>query len=192
MIIIGITGTLGAGKGTVVDFLIKEKGFRHFSVRGLLTKLIKKEGKVVNRDSMVEVANKLRSEHGPSFLVEELYKEAQKSKKNCVIESIRTEGEIDSLRKKGRFYLIAIDADPKVRYKRITLRGSETDEISFEKFLEDEKREMNSMDPTKQNLRRCMELADYKIQNNGTLESLNKQVSEIVYEIEKGGKERKN
>ena len=192
MIIIGITGTLGAGKGTVVDFLIKEKGFRHFSVRGLLTKFIEKDGKIVNRDSMVEVANKLRSEHGPSFLVEELYKEAQKSKKNCVIESIRTEGEIDSLRKKGRFYLIAIDADPKVRYKRITLRGSETDEISFEKFLEDEKREMNSMDPTKQNLRRCMELADYKIQNSGTLESLNKQVSEIVYEIEKGGKERKN
>jgi dephospho-CoA kinase len=185
MIIIGITGTLGAGKGTVVDYLTKEKGFKHFSVRGLLTKLIEKDGKIVNRDSMVEIANKLRSEYGPSFLIEELYKEAQKSKENCIIESIRTEGEINSLRKKGEFYLIAIDADPKQRYERITLRGSETDGISFEKFLEDEKREMESMDPTKQNLRKCMELADYKIQNNGTLESLNKQVSKIIYEIEK-------
>ena len=27
MIIIGITGTLGAGKGTIVDYLVKEKGF---------------------------------------------------------------------------------------------------------------------------------------------------------------------
>ena len=37
--IIGITGTLGAGKGTVVDFL-KEKGFRHFSVRDYLIKIL--------------------------------------------------------------------------------------------------------------------------------------------------------
>lgn len=32
MQIIGITGTLGAGKGTVVDYLVKNKGFNHFSV----------------------------------------------------------------------------------------------------------------------------------------------------------------
>ena len=33
MIIIGITGTLGAGKGTIVDYLVKQKGFVHYSVR---------------------------------------------------------------------------------------------------------------------------------------------------------------
>lgn len=185
MIVIGITGTLGAGKGTVVDYLIKEKGFKHFSVRGLLTKLIEKEGKVVNRDSMVEIANRLRVKNGPSFLVEELYKNALETNENCVIESIRTEGEINSLRSKGGFYLLAVDADPKTRYERIIVRGSETDKVSFEKFLEDEKREMGSVDPTKQNLGKCMELADYKIQNNGTLENLNNQVSKIIYEIEK-------
>lgn len=42
MIIIGITGTLGAGKGTVVEYL-KTKGFKHFSVREFLTQEIKKE-----------------------------------------------------------------------------------------------------------------------------------------------------
>ena len=31
-IIIGITGTLGAGKGTVVEYL-KKKSFKHYSVR---------------------------------------------------------------------------------------------------------------------------------------------------------------
>ena len=35
MIIIGITGTIGAGKGTIVELLIK-KGFKHYSVRDFL------------------------------------------------------------------------------------------------------------------------------------------------------------
>ena len=34
MIVIGITGTLGAGKGTIVNYLIEEEGFDHYSVRG--------------------------------------------------------------------------------------------------------------------------------------------------------------
>ena len=42
MILIGITGTLGAGKGTVVDFLIENYGFKHYSVRGFLTEEIEK------------------------------------------------------------------------------------------------------------------------------------------------------
>ena len=33
MVIIGITGTLGAGKGTIVDYLKEERGFLHFSAR---------------------------------------------------------------------------------------------------------------------------------------------------------------
>ena len=36
MIIIGITGTLGAGKGTIVDYLCKKRGFLHYSVREFL------------------------------------------------------------------------------------------------------------------------------------------------------------
>ena len=40
--IIGITGTLGAGKGTIASYLVKEKGFKHFSVREFLNKELQK------------------------------------------------------------------------------------------------------------------------------------------------------
>ena len=40
MRIVGITGTLGAGKGTVVEYLTQQKGFKHYSARGLLNQII--------------------------------------------------------------------------------------------------------------------------------------------------------
>jgi dephospho-CoA kinase len=179
MTIIGITGTLGAGKGTVVDYLVT-KGFGHYSARDFITREILRRGLAVNRDSMTIVANDLRAMHSPSYIAEALYDEAMAAGKNAVIESLRTEGEIAALRAKGDFLLIAVDADPKVRYERIVARGTETDKISFEKFLADEAREMHATDPNKQNLARCIELADHRLLNNGTKEDLYGQVDRIL------------
>jgi dephospho-CoA kinase len=183
MIIIGITGTLGAGKGTVVEYLEKEKGFDHYSVRAFLLKDIRRRGMAENRDSMVVVANELRRINGPSYVTDQLYNEAVAIGKNCIIESIRTPGEIDSLRKKGQFYLFAVDADPGVRYKRITARSSETDNISFETFTENETREMSATDPNKQNLKGCIQQADFVFNNDGSKEDLFREVEKILTQI---------
>ena len=85
MVIIGITGTLGSGKGTIVDYLVRNKGFVHYSVRQYLLKQIRQLGMEENRDSMVKVANDLRAKHGASYIVEQLYIQAKKSGKNAII-----------------------------------------------------------------------------------------------------------
>ena len=43
-VIIGITGTNGAGKGTVVEVLMEKHGFKHYSARGYLTKILNEQG----------------------------------------------------------------------------------------------------------------------------------------------------
>jgi dephospho-CoA kinase len=183
MNIIGITGTLGAGKGTIVDYLVKNKGFAHYSVRAYLIDEIELRGMPVNRDSMVTVANELRAKHGSSYIIEELYNNAEKHQQDCVIESIRTAGEAESLSSKGNFCLIAVDADPEIRYNRISIRASETDHISYETFLENEKREFTSDDVNKQNLKKCIEMADYVVSNNSDQENLYRQIEEILNKI---------
>lgn len=176
MQIIGITGTLGAGKGTIVDYLENKKGYNHYSVRSYLIEEIERRGLENNRDNMVLVANELRAKNSPSFIIEELYKQALTARKNAVIESIRTPGEVDFLHKQGNFILLAVDADSKARYERIFIRQSSTDKVDYKTFLANEKREFTSTDPNKQNLKKCIEMADVVLTNDGSISNLYKQL----------------
>lgn len=181
--IIGITGTLGAGKGTIVDYLVSRKGFRHFSVRGYLIKALKQQNKPVNRDTLTGLANELRALYGPSYIVDQLFEEAAQIKSPAIIESIRTPGEISSLRRKGPFVLLAVDADPELRYSRVIERKSETDSIDFETFKANEQREMHSHDPNHQNLAECIRQADHRLTNNGSTDELYEQVEQILTKL---------
>lgn len=179
MILLGITGTIGAGKGTVVDYLVKEKGFAHYSARNFIVEEIVRRHLPVNRDSMTDVSNDLRATHGPAYIIEQLYRHAQDGGKNAIIESVREVAGAEFIKERGGF-ILAVDADRPVRYERITSRGSETDRVTFEEFVQQEEREMASGDPNKQNLLAVIEMADFYILNNGTLAQLHERVDDIV------------
>lgn len=176
--IIGITGTNGAGKGTVVEYL-KTKGFRHFSARSFFAGEVEKRGFPVNRDTITEVANDLRAKYGPGYFTEEALKRADVLGGDVVIESIRSVGEAAYLKEQGAT-LWAVDADRKVRYERVVLRGSETDHVSFEEFTAHEEREMHNSDSTKQNIAGVIDMADVVITNNGNQDGLYAQVEEAL------------
>ncbi len=189
-IIIGITGTHGAGKGTAVEWLVA-KGFKHVSAREFLLKEVAHRGLEPIRKNISYVANDLRAKHGAAHVLYSLYEEAVVSAGNAVIESVYTIGEIETVRaeahKRGEvFILLAVDADQKMRYERILKRGTTTDKLSFEDFAEREAVEMTSSDPSKQNLMACRERADIILYNNGTKEEFVKELESELHGLAAG------
>tara|TARA_B100000745_G_scaffold293322_1_gene235125 strand:- start:310 stop:864 length:555 start_codon:yes stop_codon:yes gene_type:complete len=174
--LIGITGTDGAGKGSVVEYLVKEKGYRHYSARAFIIEEIEQRGLPVDRDHTRIVANSMREEHGSSFLVTKAVAAAkEEGVENYIIESIRSWGEAEEIKIQDGF-LLAIDADPLIRYERNKSRGTALDNISFEKFTAQEAAEMNDPNPSGMQKAKVMEVADYTILNEGTLEELHTQI----------------
>lgn len=176
--IIGLTGSFGAGKGTVVDYLIEKKGFKHYSATGFITEEIVRRGMPVNRDSMIEVANDLRATGGPASIVDALYERAQIDGGDAIIESLRAVAEVRRIKELGG-KVIGVDADPRIRYERAFQRGSEKDNVSFEKWLEQQQQESNPNDPTKQDVFGSLAESDYILTNNGTLGELQSQIDAL-------------
>lgn len=178
--ILGITGTIGAGKGTLVDYLVKQKGFEHHSVREFLLEEIRKRGLPEHRGSMRDLGNELRRNYHPAHVVETLHKRAAGA--NAIIESVRTVGEAEFLKALGAS-IVAIDADKKSRYDRAIARGSSTDNLTFEQFVEEENREMASTEPWDMNVFAVMDMADFRIQNDGTEAELHAKIDEMLAQL---------
>ena len=180
-IVFGLTGKNASGKGTVAEIL-KKKNFTYHSLSDSLRDELKTLKKEETRENLIDIGNKLREKGGPGVLADKLIPKLN-SENNHIVDSIRNPLEVISLRKNTllrRFFLISVDANSRLRYDRLCSRGRIGDTDSWEKFVEQEKKEENNDDPNKQQLSRTMEMADYSIDNSGTLEELEAQVNRII------------
>jgi dephospho-CoA kinase len=181
--LIGITGTDGAGKGTVVEYLVKQRGYIHFSSRGLITRELHKRGLPTDRPHLRQMANELRATHGDDYLVRAALSEVREvAKAHMIVESIRTVAEAETLKRAGGI-LLAVDADVSIRYNRIVGRGSSSDHVSFDEFVRHEALEMNDPDPHGMQKATVMAMADYVIMNNGSIEVLGELVEKALVAV---------
>lgn len=180
--IIGITGSDGGGKGTVVEYLVS-KGFTHYSSREFIVAEIESKGLPIDRNQMRLTANELRAKCGNEFVVKQAYEKAKtEGKDKVVIESIRALAEAEYLKAQGGV-LLSVDADSAVRYERVQARRSDTDKVTFEQFLAHEELEKNDPDPSGMQKAKVMQMADYTIMNEGSLEDLQKKVDTFLEKI---------
>jgi dephospho-CoA kinase len=178
--LIGITGTDGAGKGSVVSYLVEHFGFVHFSSRTMIAEHVRAAGLPETRNQLRLTANEWRARDGDDVLVVTALRAiAQTQVTTAIIESIRTTAEASTLHANGGI-LLAVDADPHVRYERVQSRRSSSDQVSFAEFLAQEELEKNDPDPHGMQKAKVMGSADYTIMNNGTLEELYRAVDAFI------------
>ena len=174
--LIGIVGTLGSGKGTVVEYL-KRKGYTHYSASAYLRTVLEARGIVVNRDAYSKLAGELRF-LDPAGLVRAVYEQViADGKKNVIIEALHDDGEANFIKEMGGV-LLGVDAEMMVRYDRIIIRGTEKDDVSFEDFTRQIEREETG--GGHHNIRSVLGAVDYMIENNGTLAELHTKVDAFL------------
>lgn len=165
--LIGLTGTNAAGKGEVAQFFTK-KGYAYFSLSDLIREDLIKKGKETSRDNLIHMGNRLREKFGADILAKLVMK---KIRGKAIIDSIRNPEEVQYLRKRKDFILLAVDAPVELRYERAKKRGRAESASTLQEFMAKEAEEMTDQAKGQQ-LQKCMELADIKIVNDSTLENL--------------------
>jgi len=169
--IIGLTGENCAGKGTVAEYL-KKKSFYYLSLSDVLREELKKEGKAITRVNLLKKGNDLRKLHGGGVLAKMALMRAERDK-NYVIDSIRTAGEVEELRKRKDFALVYVTAPPTQRFERMKKREREEDPQTFDGFMQIEEEEATK-------LRGCIEIADMKLVNESDIPTLYKKTDALL------------
>ena len=175
----GVAGSNGSGKDTVLSVL-GDAGFFVFNtgdaLRQITTAVMGTTQRGGNNSPTGTIANAQRSTY-PGGMVTVgmvdywtriLHMPEELRPKGLAIGSIRSVSEVKTLKEFGG-KLIVVDADPKVRYERIVLRGRAYEkEISFERFMSEDEAEMgkDETDPTKFGLAQVIGMGDVTIDNS--------------------------
>jgi len=180
-IVLAVVGPMAAGKGTIIQILEK-KGFASSSTSDRIREEITRRGQQISRASLTEVGNDLRITFGDNVLAQRTAQCIDKSQNNYfVIDSIRNPSEIQFFKDKYGMKIISIDADQKERYKRFIARKTNSEPMTFEQFKDrDDKEFFGTQGTHSQRVIDCMRLADFKIENVGSVEELEKRVNEAL------------
>lgn len=179
VVIYGVAGTNGSGKDTILD-LMAEHGFLAFNtsngLRQITMAVMGTTQRGGNDSPTGKIANAQRSVYDGGMVslglidywARVLHMPKELHPKGLVIGSIRAVGEVETLKNFGG-KLIVVDADPRIRYRRLTSRGRAYEkQISFEQFIAEEEAEMgrSETDPSKFGIAQVMKMADITITND--------------------------
>lgn len=183
--IIGVAGTIGAGKETLTSYF-RERGFVYLETSAIIKENLIKEGKEVTRTAMQDWADDKRRKYGVGAIMQVMLEIANMNpEKHFMFDSLRNDGEAEFLRANAKdFVLIAVDAPREIRFKRMMARNKAHDPKTWEEFLiVDERDHCDKENPMGQQTRKLIEMADYVIVNDDALEKARKQVESIHNEI---------
>lgn len=175
--VLGFVGLLSSGKGTSAEYLEKKYSADTFRFSTMLRDLCDRVYLEQSRDNLIKMSEIIRNTFGEDTMARVMATDAEKAEKNIiVVEGIRRMADVEYLSKLENFILVEIFAEPETRYNRLIKRTENVDDKSktYEQFLEDHKRSTEASIPE------VAEHATEQINNNGSIEDLQKQLDELL------------
>ncbi len=171
-IVIGFTGSIGSGCTFIASKIMDEYRYDYFSLSNILKDKARAEGKSdFSVPALQEYGDSLRAQFGSGFLVDQLINSVigeRKLSEVILVDSIRNDVEVQSLKLLPLFYLFSVHADEDVRCARtIKQKRFETPED----FRTADERDQAEEFTFGQQVKKCNDLADVIIDNNRTFTS---------------------
>lgn len=177
-IVIGLVGEIGGGKETFTK-LLKEKykdGVAMVRFSDILGDTLNLWGLERSRENYQKLSVAMRNTFGDGTLTNAVYHRVQNLNSEIVIlDGVRWLSDADLVRKFPSNILVYVTADAKIRYQRTKDRKEKAGESqdTWEDFQKKDQAETEKDVPT------IGAWADFKIDNNGTLEDYRRQVAEF-------------
>lgn len=189
MKVIAIVGMCGSGKSSIADMLVK-KGFQFIRFGQITLDIVKERGLEPTEENERPIREEIRKKHGMAAYailnfpkIDELLK-----KGNVVVDGLYSWEEYVELKKKyGKsFMCVAVYASPETRYKRLTARIYDPEQDKKMRHRPHTREQAQSRDYSEiKNLHKAgpIAMADFTIDNSGTLEDLQKQIDNLMKKI---------
>ena len=174
-LLVCLTGMPGAGKSTIAEGL-KSKGYEIINLGNAVRDEAKKRNLDPTRENLGKLMLELREKNGPGAIAELVQIKIESSTANVMlIDGIRSNDEIQILRKFGTVKLLAIHASTDTRFNFLQKRGRSDDPQTKEHFEERDNRELGV------GISNSIALSDFALSNIGlTKDELIKNSYEII------------
>lgn len=184
--ILGLTGSMGAGKGEVVKIL-ERWGFKYITLSKMVRAEAQRLGIPEEREKLMAVGDQMRAQEGFGVLAKRALETIQKEGGDkWVVDGIRNPAEIDELRKSPDAHIVGLQANQDILVDRIIKRARPSDAKTPEDIIHRIKKEWGDGEPEGgQQVGKCMQKVDRIIVNEGTLEELEKKFEAVYNELSK-------
>jgi len=175
-LIVCLTGMPGAGKSTIANGL-KSKGFEIINMGDAVRSEAKKRNLEPTGENLGKLMLELREKNGQGAIADLVVPQITDSNSNTiVIDGIRSNAEIEVLRKIGTVKLLSIHGSADTRFGFLSNRGRSDDPKNLDNFNERDSREL------KVGISNSIALADESISNNNlTINQLIELADKIIH-----------
>jgi dephospho-CoA kinase len=178
-VVVGLAGMPGAGKSVVVA-VAKGSSYRVVVMGDVVREEAKRRGLAPSPENLGKIMLELRQKEGNNVIAKRCIPKIEKTKEHKVlIDGIRSLSEVEEFKKHfPKFTLIAIQASPETRFKRLYRRQRSDDPASWEIFQERDRRESNV------GLEQAIAAAEHTIINEEELSVVKKKIKEVLRKVE--------